>query len=117
MSKKERLCLALIVDQFQVYDFDWLRLEITKDSPLTYHHIIPRRKNGETTVANGAPLTTFGHAYFHHIERKDSITAKQINRLFKQLNTTMQPPTELYYEELEYYLDKYENKRTRIYIK
>lgn len=120
--KKNSQEKQLIIEGLQIFkpnDRCWMNYTISEENPLTYHHIVPVRNKeaGKTSLNNMALLSSLAHVKFNIIERKDYITAKQLNRLFQALNDTMAPPTEEYYEELKYYIDKYEKKRIRIYIK
>lgn len=112
----------LIIQGIEIYkpgDRCWLDYQITKDNPLTFHHIIPERNGfeGKTIITNMALLTKKAHSKFNLIERKNPIIAKQLNREFKILNESMLPPTDEYYDKIHYYLEKFENKRVRMYIK
>lgn len=111
---KEHKCLGIIIEKFEVYDIDWLNYEINEQNPLTYHHIKPKREGGPTTIINGAPLTITSHTKFHVIERKNYIIAKQLTRLFNHLHETNKPADEEYYEQVKYYLEKYENRKVRV---
>ncbi len=102
---------------FKAYDRCWMDYKITKENPPTFHHVVPVRKGGPTSIENLAILSLTAHLYFNIMEKKDPSIAENINNLFKQLNETMEPPTEEYYMKLHYYMDKYESKRVRIYIK
>lgn len=111
---REYKCLGIIIEKFEVYDFDWLNYEINKGDPLTFHHIKPKREGGTTIITNGAPLTISSHTKFHVIERKNYIIAKQLTRLFRSLHELEKSADEEYYDQVRYYLDKYENKRVRV---
>lgn len=116
-NNKEKEYLNIIVETFKTYEVDWLNYKITKENPLQYHHIVFSCEGGITSIGNGAPLTESSHCYFHKISQNDHVTARQITRTFKDLNATMLPPTEEYFEKIAYYLEKYEKKRIRIYVK
>lgn len=62
--------------------FCWLNGTITRNNPLTAHHIVPVRNNGKTTIKNIAPLTDYMHKMFNILERKYPDLAEEINRYF-----------------------------------
>lgn len=47
----------------------WLNGKITRDNPLTGHHIIPRREKGKTTIDNIALISKSKHEAFNELER------------------------------------------------
>ena len=114
---KEHKCLKIIIENFKVYEVDFMNFKITDEQPLTYHHIIPRRDGGATTVKNGAVLTLDAHAYFHIIERKNYAITQEITRLFQELHKNENIPDFDYYEKIDFLLNKYEQNKFKIYMK
>jgi len=56
--------------------------KITRENPLTYHHIKPVREGGRGTIENGALLTDEKHRLFNELERKFPELADEINKYF-----------------------------------
>lgn len=77
-----------------------------EDKRLTGHHIVPVRAHGKTAWDNIALLSRKQHDLFNMIERDNPKTAKELNGLFKELNMTMKPPENDYYEEVNHVLRK-----------
>lgn len=77
-----------------------------EDKRLTGHHIIPVRDHGKTTWDNIALLSRKQHDLFNMIERDSPKIAKDLNGLFKELNMTMAPPDDEYFEEVNHVLKK-----------
>lgn len=85
---------------------DWLDYKIINPNDLTYHHILEKRNGGRRTIENGAILIRESHDYLHFLDRYYHKYYRNLNDLFRALNMTMQPPTEEYYEEINYILKK-----------
>lgn len=62
----------------------WLKGVISKDNPLTLHHIIPVRFGGQTTIENGALLTLERHQLFNTLEIYRPNEAEEVNFLLKE---------------------------------
>ncbi len=77
-----------------------------EDKRLTGHHIVPVRDHGKTTWDNIALLSRKQHDLFNMIELYNPKIAKDLNGLFKELNMTMAPPQDDYYEEVHKVLRK-----------
>ncbi len=60
----------------------WLNYKITRDNPLTYHHIKPVREGGKATEENGALVSLLGHEDFNELERLYPDLAAEINQAF-----------------------------------
>lgn len=56
----------------------WLNGVITRNNPLTGHHIIPRREGGATTKQNIAPIVRDKHEAFNIIEKKRPLDAEEL---------------------------------------
>lgn len=77
-----------------------------EDKRLTGHHILPLREFGPTTWENIALLSRKQHDLFNMIELSNPKMAKKLNGLFKELNMTMAPPDDGYFEEVNHVLKK-----------
>lgn len=78
----------------------WMGYKVSKKNPFTYHHIVERRNGGGVTMDNGAVLTRIAHDDLNRIEQSRRSYYKVLNELFKELNSTMKPPTKEYYMEV-----------------
>lgn len=85
---------------------DWLDYKIYRTSDLTFHHIKEKRNGGQRIITNGAILVRRSHDYLNYLDMCYHKHYKDLNELFRQLNMTMQPPTEEYYEEVHHVLKK-----------
>ena len=56
----------------------------TLDHTLTYHHIIPEKQGGETTIQNGALLARYNHDWFH---KQSKHIQDELNEEFQELKT------------------------------
>ena len=54
----------------------------TLDHTLTYHHIIPEKQGGETTIQNGALLARYNHDWFH---KQPLHVQDELNEQFQEL--------------------------------
>lgn len=100
--------LKLIVNQFAVEEYDWMRFKITPENPLTYHHIKKKEKGGERSIENGAPLTQEAQCYLHYIEKKDIRTYDEINSVLKEINTQGFGPTPKQIQKIELLMIRFE---------
>ena len=64
-EKTTRVKLEVIADKGNRC---WLNGKITRDNPLTGHHIIPRRDGGKTTKQNIAPVCDQKHQSYNALE-------------------------------------------------
>ena len=72
---------------------DWMGFKITKENPLTYHHIIKEEDGGSKTIDNGALLTKLAHSYLHMIEIYDESLYIMLNTILKRINDSKTKPT------------------------
>lgn len=79
----------------------WMNYEMNRKNPYTFHHIKEARNGGLYIIENGAILTKDAHEFLNYLNRKEKTVYYKLNKLFKLLNETRQPPTILYYEELD----------------
>lgn len=80
--------------------YDWMDWEVTKKKELSFHHILEARNSGKYTLKNGAVLTRQAHDYLNYLDSQEHKIYKELNGLFQELNKTMKPPNDDYYEEL-----------------
>jgi hypothetical protein len=85
---------------------DWLGYRVCKNCKLTRHHIFKRVYGGDSDISNYALLISKSHEYLHILEHKDHDTYLELNRLFKELNDSLAPPTPEYYKKVNKVLKK-----------
>ncbi len=85
---------------------DWMNYKIVNPADLTFHHIKEKRNGGARVLNNGAILIRRSHDYLNYLDYCYHRYYKDLNELFHILNMTMAPPTEDYYEEVDYILRK-----------
>lgn len=98
--------LIQLIRIFHPNGTDWMNYKLREDNPYTFHHIVERRNGGKLEVRNGAILTKDAHIYLNHLDYAYHKIYNELNGLFKELNMTMQPPTDDYYEEVNHILRK-----------
>ena len=106
MSDKLR---KLKEEMIQVYGFHCWMNELWipyKKEILTFHHILEKRNGGKEIWENGALLSSTSHQYLNHLDYHYNKIYKELNGLFHELNRTYAPPTDDYYEEVNYVLTK-----------
>ena len=99
----------VLIDMIEIYKpngIDWLEYKLSKNNPYTFHHIREKRNGGKYEIRNGAILTKNAHIYLNHLDVCYHKIYKELNYMFKQLNMTMKPPTDEYYEEINHILRK-----------
>lgn len=100
-----------LITMLQIYKplelgVDWMDYKIVRVNDLTFHHIKEVRNGGKRELSNGAILVRSAHDYLNFLDRYYHEYYKYLNELFKELNMTMMPPTEEYYDEVHYILKK-----------
>ena len=63
----------LMIKLYKPLDLDWMNYRVTRQNPITFHHIIKKEHGGSYDLSNGALLTETGHRYLHIIECKELI--------------------------------------------
>lgn len=91
---------------YKTYDVDWLGYKICKNCKITRHHIFKRVYGGEDNISNYALLIQKSHELLHKLEHTDHEAYLKLNSLFKELNESMQPPTEEYYQNVNKILQR-----------
>lgn len=102
--------LKHLVIIYGITDYDWLNFKITRENPLTYHHIKKEEHGGEKTFKNGAPLTDLGHTYLHQIEMNDKRIFGELTKQFKRINDSKTKITDLDKKIIDKLLLEYETK-------
>jgi hypothetical protein len=92
---------------YKPLDLDWLNFKITRENPITYHHIDKREFGGKKTIDNGALLTRTSHQYLHLIESKEDKLYYAINQLLKLINKQKTPPTQEQRQIMDFLLDEF----------
>ena len=90
----------LMAKIYDTYEYDWLGDEINSLSDLTRHHIVKREDGGENGISNYALLTEKSHIFIHFLEDHYYKEYVYLNKMFLDLNRSLMPPTEKYYEEI-----------------
>ncbi len=96
-----------LIKIYKPVDLDWLNYRVTRQNPLTYHHIIKREHGGLYTLDNGALLTQTGHHYLHIIEYKEIKLYEMLNKMFEIINKQRHAPTQDQREIIEYILNEF----------
>lgn len=100
MNNMEQEVLNKMIKIYKPDGFDWMGTPITKTNPLTYHHII-KRKDGETSISNGALLTKSSHRKLNILENCDKDLYDEWQWLFYAINYSLTKPLPAYVEMME----------------
>lgn len=101
---------AVTKEMIKIYkplDLDWMNYRVTRQNPITYHHIIKKEHGGLYTFENGALLTMTGHQYLHIIECKEIKLYYMLNKMFEIINKQRHAPTQEQREIVEYLLNEF----------
>ena len=96
-----------LITIYKPLDLDWLNFKITRENPITYHHIDKREFGGKKTIDNGALLTRTSHQYLHLIESKEDKLYYAINQLLKLINKQKTPPSQEQRQIMDFLLDEF----------
>lgn len=96
-----------LITIYKPMSLDWLNFKITRENPITYHHIDKREHGGKKTIDNGALLTRTSHQYLHLIESKEDKLYYAINQLLKLINKQKTPPTQEQRQMMDFLLDEF----------
>ena len=88
-------------------ELDWLNYRVTRQNPVTFHHIVKRENGGKFDLDNGALLTMTGHQYLHIIECKEIKIYYMLNKMFEIINKQRHNPTQEQREIIEYLLNEF----------
>ena len=97
MNTLEQEMLNKMIYIYKPNGYDWMGTPITKSNPLTYHHII-KRKDGETSISNGALLTKSSHRKLNMLMTKDPDLFDEWQWLFYAINESLTKPSYAYIE-------------------
>lgn len=100
MNREEQILLSKLISIYTPNGYDWMGVPITKDNPLTYHHI-EKRNGNNTTLQNGALLTKSAHRKLHMLENRDIDLYNEWNWLFYAINYSETHPSYAYCEMIE----------------
>ena len=92
--------IELMIKIYKTYELDWMGDEIKNIKFLTKHHIVKREQGGLNDISNYALLTDRSHHLIHYLEEHYYKEYVELNKLFKELNLSLQPPTEEYFEKV-----------------
>ena len=92
---------------YKPLDLDWMNYKVTRQNPITFHHIIKKEQGGLYTFENGALLTETGHRYLHIIEYKEAKIFEMLNKMFEIINRQQHAPTQEQREIVEYLLNEF----------
>lgn len=74
-------------------DVDWLNYKITRDNPISFHHIQKDCDGGKRVISNGGLLTNYSHRYLHIIETREYKLYLVLNNILKLINMRGYNPT------------------------
>ena len=100
MSNNVNEDIEFMARLYKTYEMDWLGDPIESIRELTRHHIVKREHGGENGISNYALLTSDSHEFIHYLEDNYYNEYVNLNRLFLELNRSVSPPSEEYYEEV-----------------
>ena len=92
---------------YKPLDLDWMNYRVTRQNPITFHHIVKKEHGGLYTFDNGALLTETGHRYLHIIEYKEAKIFDMLNKMFEIINRQQHAPTQEQREIVEYLLNEF----------
>ena len=98
--------VKIMVRLYQTKDKDWMGYKICKNCKLTRHHIFKKVYGGHSDISNYALLVQKSHEYLHILEQKDHKAFIELSNLFRELNESLSPPTEEYYEKVNKILER-----------
>lgn len=100
--------LKLLISKYAITEFDWMNFRITKENPLTFHHLKKKATGGEETLDNGAPLTKYAQEYLHLIESYNFKIYRRLNRVLTDINNQGFAPTSNQEKKIELLLLEFE---------
>lgn len=92
---------------YKPLDLDWMNYRVTRQNPITFHHIVKAEHGGLYTFDNGALITEIGHHYLHIIEYKEIKIYTMLNKMFEIINRQGHAPTQDQREIVEYLLNEF----------
>ena len=113
MGNKTQRTLILMGYIYNPDGFDWMNYKITKNNPLSYHHIVEQRSGGHTLIENGAILTDKSHDLLNILDQYCPRAYNDLQSVFRRINGSNQPPTNEIVKEVDeilfniFFTDKY----------
>ena len=98
--KQEKQIILEMTEIYKPNGYDWMGTKISKNNPLTYHHIIGK-KRCDATLENGALLTKSSHKKLNSLKVKGSITFDDWQFLFMDINKSNAPLTEEHIQRIQ----------------
>lgn len=86
---------------YQSNERDWMGVYITRNNPLTFHHIRKKELGGHDQIENGALLTKASHALIHYLEEVNPDLYLMWNAIFTSINQTKKPISKEMYRLIE----------------
>ena len=81
-------------DIYRIRHYDFMGYTFRNINDLSFHHIIKKCDGGPKTFENGALLVKdTSHPYLHIVEERDYDMYIQINKILKDINNQLKPPT------------------------
>lgn len=96
-----------LIKIYKPVDLDWMNYKVTRQNPLTYHHIVKKEHGGLYTLDNGALLTMTAHQYLHIIECKEVKLFDMLNKMFEIINRQKHAPTPEQRQIIDYLLEEF----------
>lgn len=96
-----------LIKIYKPVDIDWMNYKVTRQNPLTYHHIVKKEHGGLYTLDNGALLTMTAHQYLHIIECKEIKLFDMLNKMFEIINRQRHAPTPEQRQIIDYLLEEF----------
>ncbi len=93
--------VKMMLSIYGTSEFDWLGDIVTDVNKLTRHHIVKKENGGENGISNYALLTPKSHHLVNMLEEQEPEVFEQINAMFLELNRSIQPPTQAYYDKIK----------------
>lgn len=100
MNIEEQIILQRMIEIYKPGDIDWMGTKIKKNNPLTYHHIV-KRKKGDTIVSNGALLTRKSHQVLNKLQARNTDLYDKWQWLFIEINCSNSSPNTAHIEEMK----------------
>ena len=92
--------IRIMMKIYGTHDVDWMGDTFSNPSDLTRHHIVKREDGGENGISNYALLTKDSHIILHYLEDNYNNVYNYLNERFLELNRSLMPPTDHYYEDI-----------------
>lgn len=97
MNTEEQKVLQRMIEIYKPSDIDWMGTKIKKNNPLTFHHIV-KRKKGDTVVSNGALLTRKSHQVLNKLQARNRDLYDKWQWLFIEINCSNSSPNTAHIE-------------------